>query len=129
MRSALEQVEATGYGIVMPTIDQLRLEEPEIVRQGGRYGVRLEACAPSIHMMKATIHTEISPIVGTEKQSEDLVQSLLGGFEEDPVQLWQFQYFWQKPARAGKRGLAEQAAAYAAGGAHPPAGNPGKGHQ
>ena len=68
VRSALEQVEATGYGIVMPTIDQLRLEEPEIVRQGGRYGVRLEACAPSIHMMKATIHTEISPIVGTEKQ-------------------------------------------------------------
>lgn len=93
VRSALEQVEATGYGIVMPTIDQLRLEEPEIVRQGGRYGVRLEACAPSIHMMKATIHTEISPIVGTEKQSEDLVQSLLGGFEEDPVQLWQSNIF------------------------------------
>jgi len=70
VRSALEQVEATGYGIVM-----------------------LEACAPSIHMMKATIHTEISPIVGTEKQSEDLVQSLLGGFEEDPVQLWQSNIF------------------------------------
>ena len=77
IRSAMEQVEATGYGIVMPSIDELSLEQPEIVRQGGRYGVRLEASAPSIHMMKAVIHTELSPIVGTEKQSEDLVQSLL----------------------------------------------------
>ena len=62
IRSALEQVEATGYGIVMPSIEELSLEEPEIVRQGGRYGVRLEASAPSIHMMKAVIHTEISPL-------------------------------------------------------------------
>ena len=76
VRSALEQVEATGYGIVMPSIGELQLEQPEIVQQGGRYGVRLEACAPSIHMMKATIHTEISPIVGTEKQSEELVRYL-----------------------------------------------------
>ena len=88
IRSALEQVEATGYGIVMPTIDELSLAEPEIVQQGGRYGVRLEASAPSIHMMKAVIHTEISPIVGTEKQSEDLVQSLLADFESDPERLW-----------------------------------------
>lgn len=93
IRSALEQVEATGYGIVMPTIDELSLEEPEIVRQGGRYGVRLEASAPSIHMMKAVIHTEISPIVGTEKQSEDLVQSLLGDFESDPEKLWESNIF------------------------------------
>ncbi len=93
IRSALEQVEATGYGIVMPTIDELSLEEPEIVRQGGRYGVRLKAGAPSIHMMKAVIHTEISPIVGTEKQSEDLVQSLLGDFESDPEKLWESNIF------------------------------------
>ena len=57
-RQALEQVEATGYGIVMPSIGELQLEEPEIVRQGGRYGVRLQASAPSIHLLKATIHTE-----------------------------------------------------------------------
>ena len=88
-----EQVEATGYGIVMPTIDELSLEQPEIVQQGGRYGVRLEASAPSIQMMKATIHTEISPIVGTEKQSEDLVQSLLQDFESDPVKLWESNIF------------------------------------
>lgn len=93
IRSALEQVEATGYGIVMPSIDELHLEEPEIIRQGGRYGVRLEACAPSIHMMKATIRTELNPIVGTEKQSEDLVASLLGDFEGDPVKIWESNIF------------------------------------
>ena len=93
VRSALEQVEATGYGIVMPTIEELHLEQPEIVRQDGRYGVRLEACAPSIQMMKATIHTELNPIVGTEKQSEDLVQSLLADFADDPVRLWESNIF------------------------------------
>lgn len=93
IRSAMEQVEATGYGIVMPSIDELSLEQPEIVRQGGRYGVRLEASAPSIHMMKAVIYTELSPIVGTEKQSEDLVQSLLKDFEDDPVRLWESNIF------------------------------------
>ena len=93
IRSAMEQVEATGYGIVMPSIDELSLEQPEIVRQGGRYGVRLEASAPSIHMMKAVIQTELSPIVGTEKQSEDLVQSLLQDFEDDPVRLWESNIF------------------------------------
>ena len=93
LRSALEQVEATGYGIVMPTIDELHLEPPEIVRQGGRYGVRLQASAPSIHMMRAVIRTEINPIVGSEKQSEDLVKSLLGDFEEDPVKIWESNIF------------------------------------
>ena len=93
IRSALEQVEATGYGIVMPTIDELSLEQPQIVRQGGRYGVRLEASAPSIQMMKAVIHTEISPIVGTEKQSEDLAESLLADFASDPEKLWESNLF------------------------------------
>ena len=93
LRSALEQVEATGYGIVMPTIDELHLEQPEIVRQGGRYGVRLEASAPSIHMMRAVIRTELSPIVGSERQSEELVESLLSGFEADPVKIWESNIF------------------------------------
>ncbi|WP_418710509.1 stage IV sporulation protein A, partial [Allofournierella sp.] len=88
IRSAIEQVEATGYGIVMPTINELHLEEPEIVRQGGRYGVRLKASAPSIHLLKATINTEISPIVGSERQSEELVMSLLQDFEQDPIRIW-----------------------------------------
>mgnify|MGYP000814795775 FL=1 len=77
----------------MPSIDELHLEPPEIVHQDGRCGVRLQACAPSIQMMKATIHTELSPIVGTEKQSEDLVQSLLADFADDPVQLWESNIF------------------------------------
>ena len=93
VRSALEQVEATGYGIVMPTIDELELEPPEIIRQGSRYGVRLKACAPSIHLMKATIHTEVNPIVGSERQSEDLVRSLLADFSEDPLKIWESNIF------------------------------------
>jgi stage IV sporulation protein A len=73
VKGALDEVEATGYGIIMPDIEELALEEPEIVKQGGRYGVRLRASAPSIHLMKANITTEVSPIVGSEKQSEDLI--------------------------------------------------------
>ncbi|MBE6750184.1 MAG: stage IV sporulation protein A [Ruminococcaceae bacterium] len=90
---ALQEVEATGYGIIMPNIEELTLEEPEIVKQGGRYGVRLRASAPSIHMMKANITTEVSPIVGSEKQSEDLVMYLLSGFEEDPTRIWDSNIF------------------------------------
>ena len=93
LKSALEEVEATGYGIVMPSMDELRLEEPEIIHQGGRSGVRLKASAPSIHMMKIETHTEVSPIVGSEKQTEELVASLLQEFEEDPLKLWQSNIF------------------------------------
>ncbi len=92
-KDALDEVEATGYGIVMPTIGELSLEEPEIMRQGGRYGVRLRASAPSIHMMKANITTEVSPIVGSEKQSEDLIMYLLSEFEENPVKIWDSNIF------------------------------------
>lgn len=78
---ALEEVKATGYGIVTPSIDELILEEPEMVKQGTRFGVKLKAKAPSIHMIRADIETEVSPIVGSEKQSEDLVNYLLSEFE------------------------------------------------
>ncbi len=91
--AAVEQAKATGYGIVMPTIDELRLEEPEIMNQGGKYGVRLKASAPSIHMLSADITTEINPIVGSEKQSEELVMYLLGEFEENPLKIWQSNIF------------------------------------
>ena len=93
IKDALDEVEATGYGIVMPTIEELSLEEPEIMRQGGRYGVRLRASAPSLHIMKANITTEVSPIVGSEKQSEDLVMYLLKEFEENPLQIWNSNIF------------------------------------
>ncbi|MBQ3553271.1 MAG: stage IV sporulation protein A [Clostridia bacterium] len=90
---ALHEVEQKGYGIVTPTIDELHLEEPEIVRQGSRFGVKLKASAPSIHMIRADIETEVSPIVGTEKQSEELVHYLLSEFESDPKQIWQSNIF------------------------------------
>ncbi len=93
IKDALDEVEATGYGIVMPTMDELSLEEPEIMRQGGKYGVRLKASAPSIHMMKANINTEVAPLVGSESQSEDLVMYLLKEFEENPTQIWQSNIF------------------------------------
>ncbi|MGI6269582.1 MAG: stage IV sporulation protein A [Candidatus Howiella sp.] len=93
VKNALDEVEATGYGIVMPEITELSLNEPEIMKQGGRYGVRLRASAPSIHMLRADITTEVSPIVGSEKQSEDLVLYLLKEFEEDPVKIWDSNIF------------------------------------
>lgn len=90
---ALKQVEETGYGIVVPSIDTLVLEEPEIMKQGGRYGVRLKASAPSIHMIRADIETEVSPIVGGEKQSEDMIHYLLQEYEGDSSRIWQANIF------------------------------------
>ena len=90
---ALEEVKATGYGIVTPSIDELILDEPEIIKQGTRFGVKLRARAPSIHMIKAEIETEVSPIVGSEKQSEELVNYLLSNFEDDPTKIWESNIF------------------------------------
>ena len=90
---ALDEVKTKGYGIVTPSIDELVLEEPEMVKQGSRFGVRLRAKAPSIHMIRATIETEVSPIVGSEKQSEELVNYLLSGFENDPTSIWSSNIF------------------------------------
>ncbi len=93
IRSALDEVEATGYGIVMPTIDELTLEEPEMMKQGGKHGIRLKASAPSIHMMKATINTEVAPIVGSESQSEELVMYLMNEFRDNPGEIWKSNIF------------------------------------
>ena len=90
---ALEQVKATGYGIVVPALEELTLEEPEIMKQGGRYGVRLRASAPSIHMIRADIQTEVTPIVGNEKQSEEMVNYLLQEFQGDEGKIWQSNIF------------------------------------
>ena len=91
-RGALEEVSATGYGIVMPTTREMSLETPEIVKQGGRYGVRLRASAPSIHMMRRHQY-RVSPIVGSEQQSEDLVSYLMEEFETDPIKIWDSNIF------------------------------------
>ena len=91
--SALRDADERGYGIVMPDPEALRLEEPVIVKQAGGYGVRLRASAQSIHMIRANIETEISPIVGTEQQSEDLVKYMLEEFDEDPKKIWESNMF------------------------------------
>lgn len=90
---ALAEVEATGYGIVMPEMEELTLEEPKIIKQGGKYGVKLKATAPSLHIMKANINTTVSPIVGTERQSEELVMYLLDGFDDNPAKIWESNIF------------------------------------
>ena len=105
VRNALEEVEATGYGIVLPQMDELTLEEPEIIKQGGKYGVRLKASAPSIHMMSANITTEINPIVGSEKQSEELITYLLNDFEENPTKIWESNIFGKSLSDLVNEGL------------------------
>ena len=93
LHGALEEVRIKGYGIVTPQMEELSLEEPEIFKNGNKFGVKLKASAPSIHMIRADIETEVSPIVGSEKQSEDLVKYLLAEFETDPKKIWQSNIF------------------------------------
>ena len=90
---ALHEVKEKGYGIVNPSIEDLILEEPEIVKQGSKYGVKLKAKAPSIHMIQISTETEVSPIVGSEKQSEDLLKYLLAEFENDKQKIWESNIF------------------------------------
>lgn len=90
---ALQDVKRKGYGIVTPEMEDLSLEEPEIIKQGSKFGVKLRAHAPSLHIIKADIETEVSPIVGSEKQSEDLVNYLMKEFESDPAQIWKSNIF------------------------------------
>ncbi len=91
--SAMAQVEETGYGIVQPNLSEMDLEEPEIFRQGNNFGVRLMAKAPSLHIIKTDITTEVAPIVGSLRQSEDLIQYLLSEFENDPSKIWDTNIF------------------------------------
>lgn len=93
VEQAYEDVMNTGYGIVLPDTEELSLEEPEIIKQNGKYGIRLKATAPSIHMMRTEINTEIAPIVGSEQQSEELVMYLLKEFEENPTEIWESNIF------------------------------------
>ncbi len=93
LAEALNEVDRKGYGIVTPSMDELIFAEPEMVKQGSRFGVKLRATAPSLHIIKANIETEVSPIVGSEKQSEELVNYLLSEFENDPKKIWDTNIF------------------------------------
>ncbi|GAB1476977.1 stage IV sporulation protein A [Bacillota bacterium] len=91
--SAMTQVEESGYGIVQPSLTEMNLEEPEIFRQGNNFGVRLMAKAPSLHIIKTDITTEVAPVVGSLRQSEDLIQYLMDEFEENPSKIWETNIF------------------------------------
>jgi stage IV sporulation protein A len=105
---ALNDVRDMGYGLVPPSLEELTLEEPEIVRQGGRFGVRLKASAPSLHFIRADIQTEVSPIVGTERQSEELIKYLLEEFESDPAKIWETNIFGKSLHELVKEGLSNK---------------------
>ena len=105
VKYALEEVRQKGYGIVTPAPDEMRLDEPKIVRHGSRYGVKIKASAPSIHLIRADIETEISPIVGTEKQSEELLEYLTSEMDENPSKIWELNMFGKSMHEMVKDGL------------------------
>ncbi|AGL01936.1 stage IV sporulation protein A [Desulfoscipio gibsoniae] len=102
---ALMELRETGYGMVTPGIDDMQLEEPELIRQGSRFGVKLKASAPSIHMIRANINTEITPIIGTEKQCEELVRYMLNEFEENPQKIWESEIFGKSVSDLVREGI------------------------
>lgn len=105
---ALRSVRETGYGLVTPTMSELTLQEPEIVQQGSRFGVKLKANAPSLHMIRVDIETEVSPVVGTEKQSEELVRYLLEEFQNDPQSIWNTNFFGKSLHELVREGLSNK---------------------
>lgn len=105
VKDALKAAYESGYGVVSPSLDEMNLEEPVLVKQGGRYGVKLKASAPSLHIMKVDVSTEVSPIVGTEKQGEDLINYLMGQFEDNPSGIWETNMFGKSLHDLVKEGL------------------------
>ena len=90
---ALEAVQQTGYGLVTPALSEIKLQQPELMRQGSRYGVRLRASAPTLHLIRSDIETEIAPVLGTQEQSEAFVETLNQQYEKNPQDLWETNFF------------------------------------
>jgi stage IV sporulation protein A len=105
---ALRSVESTGYGVVAPSMEDMVLEEPEMVKQGSRFGVKLKASAPSLHLIKVDITTEISPVIGNEKQSEEMLKYLLSEFETDTKKIWESNLFGKSLHQLVKEGLSNK---------------------
>lgn len=105
LRAALQSVRNTGYGVVMPDSSQMQLEEPKIVRQGGKYTVKLKANAPAIHMIMTNIETEVTPAIGGETASEDIINFLLQGFDGDVNRIWQSNIFGKSLYDIAEEGL------------------------
>ena len=106
IKDALITAEESGYGVVLPTLEEMNLEEPVLVKQGGRYGVKLKASAPSLHIMKVDVTTDVAPIVGTEKQGEDLVNYIMNKFEDNPAGIWETNMFGKSLHDLVNEGLA-----------------------
>jgi stage IV sporulation protein A len=102
---ALKMVKLTGYGVAPPGLEEMTLDEPELIKQGSRFGVRLKATAPSIHMIRVDVESEFAPIVGTEKQSEELVRYLMQDFEADPLKIWESDIFGKSLAAIVREGI------------------------
>ncbi|MBO5772308.1 MAG: stage IV sporulation protein A [Clostridia bacterium] len=107
VKQAFLDATVNGYGVVCPSVDEMTLQEPEIVKQGARYGVRLKATAPSFHIMKVDVNTEVSPIIGSEQQSQYLIKE----FESNPTRLWQTNMFGKSLSDLAKEGLTEKCGA------------------
>ncbi|WP_258359022.1 stage IV sporulation protein A [Moorella sulfitireducens] len=101
----IQEVRNTGYGVVTPTEEEMELAEPELIKQGGRSGVRLKATAPSYHFIRADITTEVTPLIGTEKQCEDLVQYIMEEFEDNPKKIWQTNVFGKSLSELVREGI------------------------
>ena len=101
----LQEVRNTGFGMVLPSIDEMVLEEPELIKQGRGFGVKLKATAPSYHFIKANISTEITPLIGTEKQCEDLVKYIMEEFEENPQKIWDTNIFGKSLSDLVREGI------------------------
>lgn len=106
IKDALSEAEENGYGVVLPSFEEMNLEEPALVKQGGRFGVKLKASAPSLHIMKIDVSTEVSPIVGTEKQGEDLINFIMNKFEDNPAGIWETNMFGKSLHDLVKEGMA-----------------------
>ena len=106
LRQALSDVRSKGYGVVMPDTSQMQMEEPQIVRQGGKYSVKLKASAPAIHMLMTNVETEVTPAIGGESASEDIINFLLDGFDGDINRIWQSNIFGKPLNDIAEEGLA-----------------------
>ncbi|TCS93405.1 stage IV sporulation protein A [Hazenella coriacea] len=105
VEEALKMVKTTGYGVAAPALEEMSLDEPELIKQGPRFGVRLKATAPSIHMVRVNVHSEFAPIIGSEKQSEELVNYLMRDFESDPLKIWESDIFGRSLNQIVREGI------------------------
>ena len=108
IKDALKTAEDEGYGVVLPLLDELKLEQPTLVKQGGRYGVKLKATAPSLHIIKVDVSTEFAPTVGSEKQGQDMVDYITSKYDENPEKIWEANMFGKSLKEMVDEGLADK---------------------